>query len=96
MWESIARARRRLRRDGSTSDANAAHPDDDAGDDQGSTDITFALGRAIETVAGTGVPSVTRRPAGVYTPETWQIEIAQADGRTRAALEGAIRGGGSL
>ena len=58
--------------------------------------LQAALGRAIETVAGTGVPTVTRRPAGLYTPETWQIEIAHADGRTRAAVDLAMRGGGTL
>ncbi len=129
MWETIERARRRLRRDDpmpehatAATSPEVATTDDDAvadlafalgrtelerligalgdGNEAGRPDtpasLQAALGRAIETVAGTGVPTVTRRPAGLYTPETWQIEIARADGRTRVALDRAIRGGGTL
>ncbi len=128
MWETLERARRRLRRDDAPPDPNAANPAATGPGRDEATDLTFALGRnelerligaladdsgdsgrpdtparlqaalgrAIETVAGTGVPTVTRRPAGLYTPETWQIEIARADGRTRAAVDLAIRGGGTL
>jgi len=56
--------------------------------------LEAALGRAIAHVAGFGQPSVTRQPAGLHTPEAWQIGIAHADDRTRLALESAIRGGG--
>jgi hypothetical protein len=37
---------------------------------------------------------VTRRPAGVYTPETWRIEVFGADRRTELTLERAIQDGG--
>ena len=126
MWESIERARRRLRGGPATPDPNLAGAVGVAsGRDEPPADLTFALGRpelerligaladgadggtrpdtparlqaalgrAIEIVAGSGIPTVTRRPAGLYTPETWHIEIAHADGRTRAALDQAIRGG---
>ena len=128
MWETIERARRRLRRDDPTpDDATDAIASEDAAAEDEAADLTLslgrpelerlivalsdgneagrpdtpaslqaALGRAIDTVAGSGIPTVTRRPAGLYTPETWQIEIARADGRTRAALDRAIHGGGTL
>lgn len=127
MWDTIERARRRLRGDEPAADAQiggAAEPPVD----EAPTHLTFALGRlelerligalvdgtgtdarpdtparleaalgrAIDTAAGSGSPTVTRRPAGLYTPETWHIEIAGADGRTRVVLEQAIRGGGTL
>ena len=56
--------------------------------------LQAALARAIGAVSGSGRPTVTRRPAGLYTPETWQIDIADADARTRSTVEQAIRGGG--
>ena len=57
--------------------------------------LEAALVLAIARVAGHGRPTVTRRPAGLYTPETWHIEIAGADARTRVALEPALRRGGA-
>ena len=57
--------------------------------------LQAALGEAIGAGGGAGQPVVTRRPAGVYTPETWQIDILGADIRTRSVLEHAIRGGGA-
>lgn len=56
--------------------------------------LETALRVAIDQAAGRGIPAVTRRPAGVYTPEVWHIEVAGADPRTRTTLERAIRGGG--
>jgi hypothetical protein len=56
--------------------------------------LQAALDIAIDAAAGLGRPVVTRLPAGVYTPETWQIDVLGANGRTRIALETAIRGGG--
>jgi hypothetical protein len=56
--------------------------------------LEAALHLAIVRAAGRGLPAVTRRPAGVYTPETWQIHVAGADRRARATLEQAMRGGG--
>jgi hypothetical protein len=57
--------------------------------------LEAALRNAIERAAGRGRPTVTRRPAGLYTPESWHIEVAEADARTRAALEPALRRGGA-
>ena len=57
--------------------------------------LEAALRNAIERAAGRGHPTVTRRPAGLYTPESWHIEVADADDRTRAALEPALRRGGA-
>ncbi len=56
--------------------------------------LEAALRTAIARVGGVGEPHVTRRPAGVYTPEAWQIAIDRADERTRATIEAAIRTGG--
>ena len=56
--------------------------------------LEAALRIAIAEASGSGSPAVTRRPAGVYTPETWQIEVLGADQRTQLTLERAIRGGG--
>ena len=56
--------------------------------------LEAALRVAIARVAGHGAPAVTRRPAGIYTPETWRIDVQGADSRTRSALERAIGGGG--
>lgn len=76
---------------GALADGNAvdARPDTPAR-------LEAALSHALEMAGGSGRPAVTRRPAGLYTPETWHIEIADADGRTQAVVDGAIRGGGSL
>jgi hypothetical protein len=56
--------------------------------------LEAALRVAIACAAGHGAPLVTRNPAGIYTPETWRIEVQGADSRTRSALERAIEGGG--
>lgn len=56
--------------------------------------LEAALRVAIAQADGRGTPVVTRRPAGLYTPETWQIGVAGADRQTRLALELAIQGGG--
>ena len=56
--------------------------------------LEAALRVAIADASGSGSPVVTRRPAGVYTPETWQIDIVGGDLRTQQAVERAIHGGG--
>ena len=56
--------------------------------------LEAALRIAIANASGSGSPAVTRRPAGVYTPETWHIEVLGADRRTQRTLERAIQGGG--
>jgi hypothetical protein len=55
--------------------------------------LATALGQAIAHVEGRGRPSVTRQPAGLYTPEAWRINVEGADGTTRTAIERAIRNG---
>jgi hypothetical protein len=56
--------------------------------------LEAALRTLIDRVAGTGQPSVTRRPPGIHTPETWQVRIDGADARTRIALDDALERGG--
>jgi hypothetical protein len=56
--------------------------------------LEAALRVAITRATGQGTPVVTRRPAGLYTPETWQIDVMGADEPTRDLLERAIHGGG--
>lgn len=56
--------------------------------------LEAALRVAIADASGSGAPAVTRRPAGVYTPETWQIEVLGADSATQLMLERALQGGG--
>jgi hypothetical protein len=46
-----------------------------------------ALATAIQRVGGQGTPTVVRSPAGLYTPEYWQLRIEGADGATRSALD---------
>jgi hypothetical protein len=46
-----------------------------------------ALATAIQRVGGRGTPSVVRSPAGLYTPEYWQLRVDGADGATRSALD---------
>ena len=58
--------------------------------------LEAALRVAIARLDGNGTPVVTRHPAGIYTPETWRIEVHGADSRTRTALERAIEGGGRI
>jgi hypothetical protein len=53
-----------------------------------------ALTALIDAVAGTGQPSVMRRPPGIHTPETWQVRIEGADARTRLAFDDALERGG--
>jgi len=56
--------------------------------------LEAALRIAIAGASGSGAPAVTRRPAGVYTPETWQIAVLGADRATQLMLERALQGGG--
>jgi hypothetical protein len=48
--------------------------------------LTAALTSAIARAGGVGEPEVTRSPAGLHSPECWQIRVAGADDRTRDAL----------
>jgi len=49
--------------------------------------LAGALVSAIERVGGRGRPTVTRSPAGLYTPEYWHVRIEGANPTTRAAVE---------
>jgi hypothetical protein len=49
--------------------------------------LAAALDRWIRCLGGSGRPSVTRSPAGLYTPEYWRIRVDGADSATRNELE---------
>lgn len=49
--------------------------------------LAGALATAIERAHGVGRPTVTRSPAGLYTPEYWHIRIEGADRTTRATVD---------
>jgi hypothetical protein len=55
--------------------------------------LEAALSFAIARRSGFGTPTVSRQPAGLHTPETWQVRLARADRGTRAALLNAAHGG---
>jgi hypothetical protein len=55
--------------------------------------LEAALRVLITRIAGTGTPSVVRRPPGLYTPESWRVTVDAADERTRTALVRAVRDG---
>jgi hypothetical protein len=55
--------------------------------------LESALIFAIAQRSGHGTPSVSRQPAGLHTPETWQVRIERADDGTRDALMHATSGG---
>jgi hypothetical protein len=46
-----------------------------------------ALATAIEKAGGSGRPTVTRSPAGLYSPEYWHIRIERADRITRDTID---------
>ena len=48
--------------------------------------LAGALTTAIAAACGTGCPTVTRSPAGLYTPEYWHIAIEDADEATRELM----------
>jgi hypothetical protein len=52
--------------------------------------LAAAIDAAIDGWAGTGRVEVQRRPAGLYTPEAWEIRIADADARTRAGIDALL------
>jgi len=55
--------------------------------------LTAAIAGAIDRAGGRGSPSVSRSPAGVYTPEYWRFRIEAADPIARALLDRAGRAG---
>jgi len=46
-----------------------------------------ALATALERTGGLGRPTVTRSPAGLYSPEYWHIRVEGADRITRSTIE---------
>jgi hypothetical protein len=46
-----------------------------------------ALTTALERAGGHGRPTVTRSPAGLYSPEYWHIRVEAADRITRSTLD---------
>ena len=55
--------------------------------------IERALSGLIASRGGTGRPSVLRRPAGVSTPEAWEIHLDGVDRETSDAIRAATRTG---
>jgi hypothetical protein len=55
--------------------------------------LAGALGTAIDRIGGRGRPTVTRSPAGLYTPEYWHVRVEGADQATRRAIERLTAGG---
>ena len=55
--------------------------------------LEAALTRAVERMGGSGALRVHRRPAGLYTPEAWQVRIETVDPSVVDAIRRAIREG---
>lgn len=55
--------------------------------------LEAALAEAIAGLGASGKTSVARRPAGLYTPEAWQIHLIGADPVIEIAIRRAIREG---
>jgi len=55
--------------------------------------LEAALADAIAGLGASGQTRVARRPAGVYTPETWQVHLTAADPVIETAIRRAIREG---
>ncbi len=55
--------------------------------------LEAALAAAVVQIGGAGQPRVNRRPAGLYTPEAWQVRIESGDPSVADAIRRAIREG---
>jgi hypothetical protein len=55
--------------------------------------LEAALADAIAGLGATGRPHVARRPAGLYTPEAWQVQLTAAEPAIEIAIRRAIREG---
>lgn len=55
--------------------------------------LEAALADAIARLGATGRPRVARRPAGLYTPEAWQVQLTDAEPAIEIAIRRAIREG---
>lgn len=54
--------------------------------------LEVALAAAVERLGGAGRPRVTRRPAGLSTPEAWQVRLTSIDPAIGEAIRSAARG----
>jgi hypothetical protein len=54
--------------------------------------LEAALAAAVTQLGGDGQPGVVRRPAGVTTPEAWQIRLSGIDPVIADQIRGATRG----
>jgi len=55
--------------------------------------LEAALAEAILALGAIGRTRVTRRPAGLYTPEAWQVRLTEAEPAIETAIRRAIREG---
>ena len=55
--------------------------------------LEAALADAIAGLGASGQTRVARRPAGLYTPEAWQVHLTAADAVVETAIRRAIREG---
>jgi hypothetical protein len=55
--------------------------------------LEAALAEAILALGATGRTRVARRPAGLYTPEAWQVRLTEAEPAIETAIRRAIREG---
>jgi hypothetical protein len=55
--------------------------------------LEAALADAIAALGATGRTRVARRPAGLYTPEAWQVRLTEAEPAIETAIRRAIREG---
>jgi hypothetical protein len=55
--------------------------------------LEAALTDAIAGLGASGRPRVARRPAGLYTPEAWQVQLTDAEPAIETAIRRAIREG---
>ena len=55
--------------------------------------LDAALSAAVTHLGGVAQLRVNRRPAGLYTPEAWQVHIETADPTIVDAIRQAIREG---
>lgn len=55
--------------------------------------LEAALALAIVGLGATGRTLVARRPAGLYTPEAWQVRLTDAEPAIEIAIRRAIREG---
>lgn len=55
--------------------------------------LEAALAAAVERLGGSGRPRVTRHPAGLTTPESWQVRLASIEPDVADAIRAATRTG---